>query len=88
MAPREAVLLNSNNDTDNVIRNLSIQNEGRFMCRTMIVGMILGRVAAHSFLRNIDANTPHETCMDSSSDYDSGFPMLNMTERQPQKHLV
>ena len=56
------------------------------MCRTMIVGMILGRVAAHSFLRNIDANTPHETCMASSSDYDSGFPMLDMTERQPQKN--
>ena len=55
------------------------------MWRTMIVGMILGRVAAHSFLRNIDANTPHETCMASSSDYDSGFLMLDMTERQPEK---
>ena len=88
MAPREAVLLDYNNDTDNVVRNLPIRNEGHFMCRNMIVGMIVGRVTAHSFLRNIDANAPHEACIVSVSDYHSGFPMLNMTERQPQKHLV
>ena len=57
------------------------------MCRTMIVGMIVGRVTAHSFLRNIDANAPHETCVFSASDDDSGFPMLNMTKQQPQKTL-
>ena len=79
MAPREAVLLDYNNDTDNVVRNLPIRNEDRFMCRTMIVGMIVRRVTAHSFLKNIDANAPHETCMVSASDYESGFPMLDMT---------
>ena len=80
MATREAVLLDYNNDTDNVVRNSPIQNEGRFMYRTMIVGMIVGRVIAHSFVRNIDANAPHEACMVSVSDYDSGFPMLDMTK--------
>ena len=79
MAPREAVLLDYNNDTDNVVRNLPIRNEDRFMCRTMIVGMIVGRVTAHSFLKNIDTNAPHETYMVSASDYESGFPMLDMT---------
>ena len=77
MAPREAVLLDYNNDTDNVVRNLPIRNEDRFMCRTMIVGMIVGRVTAHSFLKNIDANAPHETRM-VSADYESRFPMLDM----------
>ena len=73
------MLLDYNNDTDNVVRNLPIRNEGRFMCRTMIVGMIVGRVTAHSFLRNINANAAHETCMVSGSDYDSVFPMLDIT---------
>ena len=66
MAPREAVLLDYNNDTDNVVRIFADQNEGRFMCRTMIGGMIVGRVTAHSFLGNIDANAPPETCMVSA----------------------
>ena len=79
MAPREAVLLDYNNDTDNVVRNLPIRNEDRFMCRTMIVGMIVGRVTAHSFLRNINVNAAHETCMVSVSCYDSVFPMLDTT---------
>ena len=57
------------------------------MYQTMIVGMIVGRVIAHSFVRNIDANAPHEACMVSVSDYDSGFPMLDMTKRQPEKTL-
>ena len=55
------------------------------MRRTMIMGMVVGRVIAHSFLRNIDVNAPHETYMVSVSDRDSGFPMLGMTERQPEK---
>ena len=53
----------------------------------MIVGIVVRRVIAHSFLRNIDANAPHETCMVSASDYDSGFPRLDMAERQPKKTL-
>ena len=57
------------------------------MCQTMIVEMILGKVTAHSFLGNMDANEPHETCPVSASDYDSGFPMLDMTKQQPQKTL-
>ena len=79
MAPREPVIVDYNNDTDNVVRNLPIQNKSRFMCRTMIVGMIVKRVTAHSFLRNINANAAHETCMVSASDYNSWFPMLDMT---------
>ena len=73
---------------DNIVRNLPIQNEGRFICPIMIVGMILARVRAHSFLRNIDDNTPHQTCMVSASDHDSEFPMLNMTKRQQQLQKI
>ena len=72
------MLLDYNNDTDNVVRIFADRNEGRFMCRTMIGGMIVGRVTAHSFLRNINANAAHETCMVSGSDYDSVFPMLDI----------
>ena len=54
----------------------------------MIVGIVVRRVIAHSFLRNIDANAPHEACMVSVSDYDFGFPILDMTEQQQEKNLV
>ena len=32
------------------------------------------------FLKNIDDNAPHETCMISVSDYESRFPMLHVTK--------
>ena len=32
------------------------------------------------FLKNIDANTPHETCMISVGDYESKFPTLHVTK--------
>ena len=53
------------------------------------VRMIARRDTAPVFLRNIDANAPHETCTVSASDYEPGFPMLDMTKRIPKrKNLV
>ena len=55
------------------------------MYQTMIVRMIVKRDTATVFLRIIDTNAPHETCMVSASDYESEFLMLAMTKRQPKK---
>ena len=32
------------------------------------------------FLKNIDDNAPHETCMISVGDYESSFPILHVTK--------
>ena len=40
------------------------------------------------FLRNIDANAPHEMCTVSASDHEPGFPMLDMTKRLPKEPKI